>query len=92
MLHVTLLLSLFVCSLKRLLHSRQQGDQTCVAHVLDLHHPLLVRNTVHMTPEVLLVVAGDAAEVAVKLVGALSHTILSFLLAVLASQWRLFDL
>lgn len=44
---------LFVCSLKRLLHSWQQSDQTCVAHVLDLHHPLLVRDTVHMTPEVL---------------------------------------
>lgn len=45
---------IFVCSLKRLLHSGQQGDQTCVAHVLDLHHPLLVRNAVHVTPEVLL--------------------------------------
>lgn len=44
---------LFVCSLKRLLHTWQQSHQAGVAHVLDLHHPLLVRNTVHMTPEVL---------------------------------------
>lgn len=40
----------------------------------------------------LLVVAGDAAEVAVKLVGALGNTVLSFLLAVLDNNLRLFDL
>lgn len=88
---------IFVCSLKRLLYSWQQSNQTGVTHVLYLHHPLLVRNAVHVTPEVLhtkkqtenrelrlnsngyklflcvylsylLVVAGDAAEVAVELV------------------------
>lgn len=40
----------------------------------------------------LLVVAGDTAEVAVKLVRALGNTIFSFLLAVLGNQWTLFDL
>lgn len=99
----------FVRPLQRLLHSRQQGDQAGIAHVLNLHHPLLVGDAVHMTPEVLLkterkqtggacvsmcqclclcgrvhstyllAVAGDAAQIAVELVGALCYTFLPLL-------------
>ena len=43
----------FVGSLKWVLHAWQQRDQTGVTHVLDLHHPLLVGEAVHVTAEVL---------------------------------------
>ena len=39
--------------LKRVLHAREQRHQTGVTHVLDLHHPLLVGEAVHVTAEVL---------------------------------------
>lgn len=43
----------FASSLQGLLDSRQQRDETRVTHVLDLHHLLLVRQSVHMALEIL---------------------------------------
>ncbi len=81
------LLTVSVSSLQGLLDSLQQRDETHVTHVLDRHYLLLVRESVHMTLEVLLVMTSDVANIAEELAGGLRHSVFDLLRSVCVLLW-----